>query len=201
MKITPVLLLILDGFGYREESDSNAILAASKPNWDNFWKNHPHTLLNASEKHVGLPSDQMGNSEVGHLNIGAGRVIYQELSRVDVDIENGSFFSNPALSSAITQAKENDSTLHVMGLLSPGGVHSHENHIFALLDMAARNGLKKVQVHAFLDGRDTPPKSSKDSLDLLQQKCDALGVGQIASIVGRFYVMDRDNRWERVQPA
>jgi len=201
MKITPVLLLILDGFGYREETDSNAILAASKPNWDDFWKKYPHTLLNASEKHVGLPSDQMGNSEVGHLNIGAGRVIYQELSRVDVDIENGSFFDNPALSFAVAQAKKNDSTLHVMGLLSPGGVHSHENHIFALLDMAARNGLKKVQVHAFLDGRDTPPKSAQHSLNLLQQQCDTLGVGQIASIVGRFYVMDRDNRWERVQPA
>jgi 2,3-bisphosphoglycerate-independent phosphoglycerate mutase len=201
MKITPILLLILDGFGYREETDSNAILAASKPNWDDFWKKFPHTLLNASEKHVGLPSEQMGNSEVGHLNIGSGRVIHQELSRVDVEIENGSFFSNPALISAIVQSKENDSTLHVMGLLSPGGVHSHQNHIFAFLDMAAQNGLKKVQVHAFLDGRDTPPKSAKHSLSILQQKCDALGVGKVASIIGRFYVMDRDNRWERVQPA
>ncbi len=201
MKITPVLLLILDGFGYREEADSNAILAANKPNWDGLWKNYPHTLLNASEKHVGLPSNQMGNSEVGHLNIGAGRVVYQELSRVDVGIEDGTFFTNPALSSAVALAKQNDSTLHIMGLLSPGGVHSHENHIFALMEMAARQGLKKVDVHAFLDGRDTPPKSAEHSLKLLQQKCDALGVGKIASIVGRFYVMDRDNRWERVQPA
>ena len=201
MKITPVLLLILDGFGYREETDSNAILAANKPNWDNFWQKYPHTLLNASEKHVGLPSDQMGNSEVGHLNIGAGRIVHQELSRVDVDIEEGKFFNNPALSAAIEKSRDNDSTLHIMGLLSPGGVHSHENHIFALLDMAARYGLNKVNVHAFLDGRDTPPKSAQHSLERLQQKCDALGVGQIASIVGRFYAMDRDNRWERVQPA
>lgn len=201
MNVTPVLLLILDGFGYREEADSNAILAARKPNWDALWRDYPHTLINASEKHVGLPSDQMGNSEVGHLNIGAGRVVYQELSRVDVAIEDGSFYTNPALSAAVTQAKQNDSVLHILGLLSPGGVHSHEHHLFAMLDMAARNGLKKVYVHAFLDGRDTPPKSAAQSLQALQDKCTALGVGQVASIVGRFYAMDRDNRWERVQPA
>jgi 2,3-bisphosphoglycerate-independent phosphoglycerate mutase len=201
MNVTPVLLLILDGFGYREDTDFNAILAARKPNWDALWRDYPHTLIDASEKHVGLPSEQMGNSEVGHLNIGAGRVVYQELSRVDVAIEDGSFYTNPALSAAIAQAKQNDSTLHIMGLLSPGGVHSHEHHILAMLEMAARNGLKKVHLHAFLDGRDTPPKSAMQSLKLLQQKCDALGVGQIASIVGRFYAMDRDNRWERVQPA
>ena len=201
MKATPVLLLILDGFGYREESESNAISAAHKPNWDKLWREYPHTLINASEKFVGLPSKQMGNSEVGHLNIGAGRVVYQDLSRVDVAIEDGSFFSNPALLEAINTAKKNGSALHIMGLLSAGGVHSHENHIFAMLEMAARNGLAKVYLHAFLDGRDTPPKSAAQSLTALQSRCNALGVGKIASMVGRFYAMDRDNRWERVELA
>ena len=201
MNVTPVLLIILDGFGYREDADHNAILAARKPNWDKLWQDYPHTLLNASEKFVGLPSLQMGNSEVGHLNIGAGRVVYQDLSRVDVDIEDGRFNTNLALSKAVALAKQNGSALHIMGLLSPGGVHSHENHIFAMLEMAASKGLKKIYLHAFLDGRDTPPKSAAQSLQLLQEKCAALGVGQIASIVGRYYAMDRDNRWERVQPA
>lgn len=201
MNVTPVLLIILDGFGYREEADYNAVLAARKPNWDALWRDYPHTLINASEKFVGLPSHQMGNSEVGHLNIGAGRVVYQELSRVDVAIEDGSFYTNPALSKAVALAKQNNRALHIMGLLSPGGVHSHENHIFAMLEMAARAGLKKVYLHGFLDGRDTPPKSAAQSLRSLQEKCTVLGTGQIASIVGRFYAMDRDNRWERVQPA
>ncbi len=201
MDATPVLLLILDGFGYREDADFNAVLAARKPNWDTLWRDYPHTLINASEKFVGLPTGQMGNSEVGHLNIGAGRVVYQDLSRVDVAIEDGSFYANPALSDAVALTKQNNSTLHIMGLLSPGGVHSHENHIFAMLEMAARAGLKKIYLHAFLDGRDTPPKSAAHSLQLLQEKCAALGTGQIASIAGRFYAMDRDNRWERVQPA
>ena len=201
MNANPVLLIILDGFGYREATDSNAIFAARKPNWDALWRDHPHTLINASEKFVGLPSLQMGNSEVGHLNIGAGRVVYQDLSRVDVAIEDGSFFSNPALSDAINVAKQNGTALHIMGLLSAGGVHSHENHIFAMLEMAAKNGLKKIYLHAFLDGRDTPPRSAAPSLNALQDKCAALGVGRIASVTGRFYVMDRDNRWERVQPA
>ena len=201
MNITPVLLLILDGFGYRESADFNAIVAARKPNWDALWSAYPHTLINASEKFVGLPTGQMGNSEVGHLNIGAGRVVYQDLSRVDVAIEDGSFYTNPALSNGVALAKHHDSALHIMGLLSPGGVHSHENHIFAMLEMAARAGLKKIYLHAFLDGRDTPPRSAAQSLQRLQEKCDALGVGQIASIIGRFYAMDRDNRWERVQAA
>ena len=201
MNVTPVLLIILDGFGYREDPDHNAIAAARKPNWDKLWRDYPHTLLNASEKFVGLPTLQMGNSEVGHLNIGAGRVVYQDLSRVDVDIENGSFNSNPALSKAVALAKQNGGALHIMGLLSPGGVHSHENHILAMLELAARNGLEKVYLHAFLDGRDTPPRSAAHSLQLLQDRCTALGVGRIASIIGRYYAMDRDNRWERVQPA
>lgn len=201
MKVTPVLLLILDGFGYREDTDYNAIAMARKPNFDRLWREYPHTLINASEMSVGLPHDQMGNSEVGHLNIGAGRIVYQELTRVDVAIQDGSFYSNPAFTQAVVQAKQNNSALHILGLLSPGGVHSHEDHIHAMLDMAARNGLKKVYLHAFLDGRDTPPRSAAHSLQRLQDKCAALGVGRIATMVGRFFAMDRDNRWDRVQQA
>lgn len=201
MKITPVLLLILDGFGYREDTDHNAVTQARKPNWDKLWNSYPHTLINASELHVGLPRGQMGNSEVGHLNIGAGRVVYQDLTKVDVAIEDGSFYTNPALSAAVSAAKTQGSTLHILGLLSPGGVHSHELHIHAMLEMAVRAGLNKIAVHAFLDGRDTPPRSAAQSLQLLQSKCDALGGGRIASICGRFFAMDRDNRWERVQIA
>ena len=201
MKATPVLLLILDGFGYSEDPDHNAIANARKPNWDRLWNTYPHTLINTSELSVGLPKGQMGNSEVGHLNIGAGRVIYQELTRVDVAIQDGSFNTNPAFTHAITQAKENGTALHIMGLLSAGGVHSHEDHIHALLELAANSGLRKIFLHAFLDGRDTPPRSAEQSLQHLQDKCAVLGVGRIASIVGRYYAMDRDNRWERVQPA
>jgi 2,3-bisphosphoglycerate-independent phosphoglycerate mutase len=171
------------------------------PEWQRLLATTAHSTIDASELHVGLPAGQMGNSEVGHLNIGAGRVVYQDLSRVDVAIEDGSFYTNPALSKAVELAKQNGGALHIMGLLSPGGVHSHENHIFAMLEMAARNGLKKIYLHAFLDGRDTPPRSAAQSLRLLQEKCAALGAGRIASIIGRFYVMDRDSRWERVQPA
>ena len=201
MKITPVLLLILDGFGYSEDPDHNAVALAYMPNWHRLWNAYPHTLISASELSVGLPKGQMGNSEVGHLNIGAGRVIYQELTRVDVAIEDGSFNTNPALTHAIAQAKENGTALHIMGLLSPGGVHSHEEHIHAQLELTVRSGLHKIFLHAFLDGRDTPPRSAEPSLQRLQDKCAALGVGRIASIVGRYYAMDRDNRWERVQPA
>ncbi len=199
--ITPVLLLILDGFGYREDADFNAVAHAHKPNWDRLWNNYPHTLINASELFVGLPKEQMGNSEVGHLNIGAGRVVYQELTKVDLAIEDGSFFDNPALVQAVESARQHDGALHIMGLLSPGGVHSHELHIHAMLELAVRAGLKKIFIHAFLDGRDTPPRSAAQSLQELQEKCSQLGVGRIASIVGRFYAMDRDNRWERVQIA
>ena len=201
MKITPVLLLILDGFGYREDPDNNAIALAHKPNFDRLWKDFPHTLINASEKSVGLPAAQMGNSEVGHLNIGAGRIVQMELTRVEVDILDGSFYKNPALAGAVSQAKQNDSAIHIMGLLSPGGVHSHEDHILAMVEMAVRGGLKKVYVHAMLDGRDTPPRSAEQSLQRLQDKCTSLGGGRIASIIGRFFAMDRDNRWERVQQA
>ncbi|MEW5904463.1 MAG: 2,3-bisphosphoglycerate-independent phosphoglycerate mutase [Pseudomonadota bacterium] len=199
--VTPVLLLILDGFGYREDADFNAVAQARKPNWDRLWREYPHTLINTSELHVGLPNGQMGNSEVGHLNIGAGRIVYQDLTKVDLAIEDGSFDNNPALSQAIASAKQHGGALHILGLLSPGGVHSHEAHIHAMLAMAVRAGLQKVYVHAFLDGRDTPPRSAAGSLQLLQEKCDALGGGRIASLVGRYFAMDRDNRWDRVQQA
>jgi 2,3-bisphosphoglycerate-independent phosphoglycerate mutase len=201
MDITPVLLIILDGFGYREEQDSNAIAAAHKPNWDRLWQDYPHTLVNTSATAVGLPPNQMGNSEVGHLNIGAGRVVYQEISRIDIDIKEGRFFNNPALNAAIQTAIDNQSALHILGLLSAGGVHSHASHIHAMLKMAAQAGLKKIYLHPFLDGRDCPPKSAAPLLAALQMQCDNLGVGQIASVVGRYFAMDRDNRWERVQLA
>lgn len=201
MKITPVLLLILDGFGCREDTDHNAIALAHKPNFDRLWRDYPHTLIHASEKSVGLPHEQMGNSEVGHLNIGAGRIVQQELTRVDVAIQDGSFFTNPALSQAVGLAKQNNSALHIIGLLSPGGVHSHEDHLHAMLEMAARNGLQKIYVHAILDGRDTPPRSAEHSLQRMQDKCAALGAGRIASVIGRFFALDRDNRWDRVQLA
>jgi len=201
MKITPVLLIILDGFGYREDPDNNAVTLARKPNFDRLWNEYPHTLINASEQSVGLPHEQMGNSEVGHLNIGAGRIVQMELTRVEVDILDGTFYKNPALLDAVLQAKQHNSALHIIGLLSPGGVHSHEDHLLAMVEMAARNGLKKVYVHALLDGRDTPPRSAEHSLQRMQDKCAALGTGRIASIVGRFFAMDRDNRWDRVQIA
>lgn len=199
--VKPVLLLILDGFGYSEKTEHNAIYAAKKPVWERLWAQYPHTLIHTSEKRVGLPTGQMGNSEVGHLNIGAGRVVYQELSRVDLAIEDGTLGQNPALAQAIDQAITNNKALHIMGLLSAGGVHSHENHIFALLESAVQKGLKQIYLHAFLDGRDTPPKSAAGSIKAFEDKCLALGAGRIATIVGRFYAMDRDNRWERVQPA
>jgi len=199
MKLTPALLIILDGFGQREECDYNAICLARKPHWNFLWQTCPHTTLDASEKWVGLPKGQMGNSEVGHMNIGAGRVIYQDYTKIENAIETGEFFKNPVLSKAVAAAR--DGALHILGLLSPGGVHSHESQIHALLDMAAAGGVKNVCLHAFLDGRDTPPRSAAASLAALQAKCDALRVGCIASICGRYYAMDRDQRWERVQPA
>jgi len=197
MALTPVLLIILDGFGYREECDYNAICQARKPHWNFLWQTCPHTTIDASEKWVGLPAAQMGNSEVGHMNIGAGRVIYQDYTKIENAIETGEFFRNPVLSGAVDSAR--GGALHILGLLSPGGVHSHESQIHALLDMAASGGAKNIYLHAFLDGRDTPPRSAEASLAALQAKCDALKVGRIASICGRYYAMDRDQRWERVQ--
>ena len=201
MNVTPVLLIILDGFGYRENGSDNAIDRARKPHWDRYWSSFPHTTINASELHVGLPPAQMGNSEVGHLNIGAGRVVFQEFTRIELAIRNGELASNPVLAGAAKAARDRDSTLHVLGLLSPGGVHSHEEHIFALIAMVARAGVRKVCVHAFLDGRDTPPKSAAASLAALEKCCGAHPGARIATLSGRYYAMDRDKRWERTAAA
>ena len=201
MKVTPVLLVVLDGFGYREECENNAICQARKPRWDALWSRYPHTTIDASEKWVGLPKDQMGNSEVGHMNIGAGRVVYQEYTRIERAIETGEFAKNAVLAKALETARAPGRALHVLGLLSPGGVHSHETHIYALLESAVRSGVRDVHVHAFLDGRDTPPRSAEASLVALQRKCDELKGGRIASLCGRYYAMDRDQRWERVKQA
>jgi 2,3-bisphosphoglycerate-independent phosphoglycerate mutase len=201
MKITPVILLILDGFGYREDITDNAIVQANKPNWDKLWQQYPHTLINASEGFVGLPDGQMGNSEVGHLNIGAGRIVFQEFERINNSIATGEFNHNPILLEAVNKAKNADKALHIFGLISDGGVHSHQDHIYAMINMAAKQGLSKIYVHAFLDGRDTPPISAKPYLQALEDQIHKIGVGKIASICGRYYAMDRDKRWERVEPA
>lgn len=195
------LLLILDGWGHREETTSNAIHAANSPNWDKLWQEQPHTLIDTSGMSVGLPAGQMGNSEVGHMNLGAGRVVYQSLTRIDKAIEEGSFFTNPILLSGIRKSLDNETAVHIMGLLSPGGIHSHADQIDAMVEMAIARDTKNIYVHAFLDGRDTAPRSALAAL----QKTDAIlkksGRGRIASICGRFFAMDRDNRWDRVQPA
>ncbi len=197
----PLVLVILDGFGYREEKEDNAIAAARKPVWDALWRDCPHSLVSGSGLDVGLPDGQFGNSEVGHMTLGAGRIVWQQLTRIDKDIADGTFFHNPAYCAAIDQAVAAGKAVHVWGLLSPGGVHSHENHILAMLEMAVQRGAKQVYLHAFLDGRDTPPRSAEASIRLAQDKLDALGTGRFASICGRYYAMDRDKRWERVEPA
>lgn len=199
--IRPVLLMILDGWGYSENTDCNAIHKAVKPTWDYLWSRYPHTLLRASGAEVGLPSGQMGNSEVGHLNMGAGRVVYQEFTRVCRAIKTGSFFSNQTLTKAVDQAISQDKALHILGLLSPGGVHSHEGHIHAMLELAHQRGAKRIYLHIFTDGRDTPPRSAKTSIEDLERKCQELGSGQLCSIVGRFYAMDRDHRWLRIKAS
>jgi len=196
----PVLLLILDGWGHREEREDNAIAQASAPNWRRLLAECPHTLIQTSGTFVGLPDGQMGNSEVGHMNLGAGRIVYQDLTRIDHAIETGEFFDNAELVQACADAQAAGGTLHVLGLLSPGGVHSHEQHIFAMLELAHRQGVQKLAVHAFLDGRDTPPRSAKPSLEKLQAHCDALGYA-VGSVSGRYYAMDRDTRWDRVERA
>lgn len=196
-----MLLLILDGWGYSEKPQHNAIAAANKPVWDRLWSNYPHTLIRTSGAAVGLPADQMGNSEVGHLNLGAGRVVYQEFTRVSRAIKTGSFFRNHTLTDAVDLAIEHDKAVHVLGLLSPGGVHSHEEHIHAMLELALQRGAKKVYLHAFLDGRDTAPRSAAASIESTQQLFDKLGGGRFASIIGRYYAMDRDHRWPRIQAA
>jgi len=191
----------MDGFGHREVKKGNAIETAKTPNLDKIFKENPLTYIGASGLDVGLPDGQMGNSEVGHTNIGAGRIVYQELTRITKAIQDGDFFTNEALMGAINQCKWFNSTLHIFGLMSDGGVHSHIDHIIALLELAKRNGLSKVCFHCFMDGRDTPPQSGITYIDRLQNKIDMMGLGCIATISGRYYAMDRDKRWERVEKA
>jgi 2,3-bisphosphoglycerate-independent phosphoglycerate mutase len=197
----PILLLILDGWGHRDDSAHNAIAEANLPNWRRLLADYPHTLVETHGHHVGLPDEQMGNSEVGHMNIGSGRVVYQDLTRIDAAIADRSFFDNPALAGACDAAKARGGTLNLLGLVSPGGVHSHEKHIFAMLDLAASRGVARIAVHAFLDGRDTPPRSALASLQRLEQKCVSIPGAFIASVSGRYYAMDRDKRWDRVKLA
>lgn len=197
----PLLLLVLDGWGYSENPEHNAIFSANKPAWDYLWSHYPHTLIRASEAAVGLPSRQMGNSEVGHLNLGAGRVVYQEYTRINRAIASGTFFTNKTLTDAIDLAVNHGKAVHILGLLSPGGVHSHEEHIHTMVEMAIKRGAKQVYVHAFLDGRDTPPQSALASIQAMEEKFQAVGGGRFASIIGRYYAMDRDHRWPRIQAA
>ena len=195
------MLMILDGFGINEKEEGNAIKIANIPNIKRILKQYPNTILHTSGLDVGLPEGQMGNSEVGHTNIGAGRIVYQELTRITKSIEDGDFFSIPELVTAIENCKKNHSKLHIMGLVSDGGVHSHQRHLFALLELAKRKDFEDVYVHCFLDGRDTPPASAEGYLAELEAKMSEKGVGKIATIMGRFYAMDRDKRWNRIQKA
>lgn len=195
------MLMILDGYGYNKNTEGNAVYAAKTPVMDKLLEKCPHTLINASGMDVGLPEGQMGNSEVGHTNIGAGRIVYQELTRITKSIADGDFFENPAFKVAVENCKKNNSALHLFGLLSDGGVHSHITHLFAALEMAKREGLTKVYVHGFMDGRDVSPTSGVGYVSQLEEKMKQLGVGKIATLSGRYYAMDRDNRWERVEKA
>lgn len=197
----PVVLMVLDGYGLNEQTEGNAIAMADTPVMDKLMRECPFQKGNASGLSVGLPDGQMGNSEVGHMNIGAGRIIYQDLTRITKAIEDGDFFENPVLLNAVDNVKKNGSKLHLFGLLSDGGVHSHNTHLYALLELAKRNNIQEVYVHCFLDGRDTPPASGKDYVAELQAKMDEIGVGKIASVHGRYYAMDRDNNWERIEKA
>jgi 2,3-bisphosphoglycerate-independent phosphoglycerate mutase len=197
----PIVLIVLDGWGYSEERDYNAILSANTPNWDQLWQSKPHMLIKGSGSYVGLPNGQMGNSEVGHLNLGAGRVVYQEFTRVSRAIRTGSFFTNQTLTDAVDLAVSNGKAVHILGLLSDGGVHSHEEHIQAMVKLAAERGAEKLYIHAFLDGRDTPPQSAHQYLAAMEQTLSEAGKGRIASIIGRYYAMDRDHRWPRVKAA
>lgn len=198
---SPLILLILDGWGHREPASDNAISAGDTPNWDRLWAQYPHTLLETSGEAVGLPAGQMGNSEVGHMNIGAGRIVYQELTRIGKAIEDGSFRRNPAITEALEAAESGGGCVHIMGLLSPGGVHSHEDHLFATVELALERDVESVAVHAFLDGRDTPPRSAGPSIDRLEQAVGADSRAQIGTITGRYYAMDRDRRWDRTEKA
>lgn len=200
-KINPLVLIILDGWGTSACAEGNAIATAHKPNIDRYFGEYPNTTLLASGESVGLPEGQMGNSEVGHLNIGAGRVVYQELTRITKSIKDGDFFTNEELLRVVQKVKEHNRALHLMGLLSDGGVHSHIEHLFALLELAQQQGLKKVYIHAFLDGRDVPPANGGQYIDALEKKCAELGVGQVVTVMGRYYAMDRDQRWDRTAKA
>ncbi|HIK70003.1 MAG TPA: 2,3-bisphosphoglycerate-independent phosphoglycerate mutase [Pseudomonadales bacterium] len=195
------LLIILDGWGYREDAEDNAIARAKTPVWDSLWQDAPRTLISGSGIAVGLPQGQMGNSEVGHMNLGAGRIVDQDFTRINKAIQDGSFADNPVLTRAFSKLANNGSALHLFGLLSPGGVHSHEDHFQASINLAHSMGVKNIRVHAFMDGRDVPPKSALTSLIQLQQHLEALDCGHIASICGRFFSMDRDNRWDRIESA
>ncbi|KHT48102.1 2,3-bisphosphoglycerate-independent phosphoglycerate mutase [Vibrio sinaloensis] len=197
----PMALVILDGYGHREDTASNAIANAKTPFLDSLFANKPNTLISASGMDVGLPDGQMGNSEVGHTNIGAGRVVYQDLTRITKSIADGEFAETPAIVEAIDSAVKADKAVHIMGLMSPGGVHSHEDHIYAAVEMAAARGAEKIYLHCFLDGRDTPPRSAENSLKRFDELFAKLGKGRVASLVGRYYAMDRDNNWDRVQVA
>ena len=201
MSKKPVVLMVLDGYGLNEKTEGNAIAQAKTPVMDKLMAECPFKKGNASGLSVGLPDGQMGNSEVGHMNIGAGRIIYQELTRITKAIEEGTFFENTALLNAVENVKKNNSDLHLFGLLSDGGVHSHNTHLYGLLELAKKNGIENVYVHAFLDGRDTAPTSGKGFVEDLQKKIDEIGVGKIASVHGRYYAMDRDNNWDRVEKA
>jgi 2,3-bisphosphoglycerate-independent phosphoglycerate mutase len=198
---TPVALIILDGWGYRAETDNNAIANANTPTWDRLLDVFPNTLIQTSGEAVGLPDGQMGNSEVGHMNLGAGRIVYQNFTRINKAIVDGELQQNPALVAAMDKAKAAGGAVHFTGLLSPGGVHSHEDHLVALLDMASARGISKVCVTGILDGRDTPPRSAAESIAKIEAKCAALGNARLTGIVGRYFAMDRDNRWDRVQTA
>jgi len=197
----PTVLLILDGWGYRESEESNAIFHAKTPVLDDLNARYPNMLIGTSGMAVGLPEGQMGNSEVGHVNLGAGRIVYQDFTRITKSIDDGEFNENSVLNHAVDKAVENDKAVHIFGLLSPGGVHSHEEHIFSMLELAKEKGANKIYLHAFLDGRDTPPRSAEASLIKAQDKFQQLGCGQIASVIGRYYAMDRDQRWDRVELA
>ncbi|MDD7024570.1 MAG: 2,3-bisphosphoglycerate-independent phosphoglycerate mutase [Oscillospiraceae bacterium] len=201
MSKRPTVLMILDGYGLSDKTEGNAIAEAKTPVMDALKKDYPFVKGNASGMAVGLPEGQMGNSEVGHLNMGAGRIVYQELTRITKEIQDGEFFENRELLAAVKNCKEKDSALHLYGLLSDGGVHSHNTHLYALLKLAKDQGLKKVYVHCFLDGRDTPPASGKGYVEELLAKMEEIGVGEVATVMGRYYAMDRDNRWDRVEKA
>ncbi len=198
---TPVVLLVLDGFGYAESDKHNAIKAANAPTWEKAWNNSPKTTIGTSGMSVGLPEGQMGNSEVGHMTLGAGRVVYQNYTRINKAISDGDFFTNPVYTERVDKAVSAGKAVHIMGLLSEGGVHSHENHIYAMMELAVQRGAEKIYLHAFLDGRDCPPRSALPSLEKADAKFAELGKGRIASICGRFFSLDRDNRWDRVQSA